>query len=114
MSPSLRAITMVAALSVLTVGSSLSATLTLKDLEGAWLADGTDCDAIFSRSDGRTSLREPLNDFVAGFLISRNSLRTPLATCSIQKIIPLTNGARLMMTCTNSMSTGAVATTFRL
>lgn len=48
-----------------------------------------------------------------GICAQRNSLRTPLATCRVQKIVPLENGARLTMTCTNSMSTGQVATTLR-
>ena len=107
-----RTLAMAAALSILTLGSSLSATLTLKDLEGAWLADGTD--VIFSSSSGKTTLRQPVNEFVAGFIISRDSLRSPLASCRIQKVIPIENGARLMMTCTNSMSTGQVVTTLRL
>ena len=93
---------------------ALSAPPQLSALHGAWLQQSSNCADVYTTSRQAVTFKKSVNEFVPGFIISKNQLKTPVNTCRIAEIVP--SGKRWMMKlhCTGAVSTMGVSVQFSL
>lgn len=70
---------------------------------GAWSQSTSDCAAMFQRSGGKISFKQPIDEFKTAFIITPTSIVSPTAQCSIRKATTLKDMSHLVMTCSNSI-----------
>ena len=58
--------------------------------------------------------KKSVNEFVPGFIISGNRLKTPVNTCRIARIVPAGKRWMMKLDCTGSVSTMGVSVQFSL
>ncbi|WP_069881202.1 hypothetical protein [Bosea sp. BIWAKO-01] len=73
--------------------------------QGAWLADGSACEDVFTSSRSGTVFKSPPDLFVAAFIFSGDRIRTPVATCKIRSVKQVGDRDILSLGCVNSVST---------
>jgi hypothetical protein len=93
---------------------ALSAPPQLSALHGAWLQQSSNCADVYTTSRQAVTFKKSVNEFVPGFIVSGDRLKTPVNTCRIARIVP--SGKRWMMKldCTGSVSTMGVSVQFSL
>jgi hypothetical protein len=93
---------------------ALSAPPQLSALKGAWLQQSSNCTDVYTASRRAITFKKSVNEFVPGFIVSGDRLKTPVNTCRIAEIVP--SGKRWMMKlhCTGAVSTMGVSVQFSL
>jgi hypothetical protein len=86
----------------------------LSALQGAWLQQSTTCGEVFAASGRNLRFRKEVNEFVPGFIVTGNRLRTPVNVCKINGIVPDGERFALKLDCTGSVSTMNVDVHFTL
>jgi hypothetical protein len=86
----------------------------LSALQGAWLQQSTTCGEVFAASGRNLGFRKEVNEFVPGFIVAGNRLRTPVNVCKINGIVPDGERFALKLDCTGSVSTMNVDVHFTL
>ena len=83
-------------------------------LNGAWILDGSQCNAIFTRTGDSFAFRRPIDAFAPAFIISGNRIRTPTTSCRIKA--SKMSGQRHIVTlaCETSVSVDDVQASFEL
>ncbi|MFO1118480.1 MAG: hypothetical protein U1E28_22645 [Beijerinckiaceae bacterium] len=85
-------------------GASLSPAFAFDQrLVGAWSQSTSDCAAMFTRSGGAISFKQPIDEFKTAFIITPSSIVSPTAKCSIRKATAQKDMVTLAMTCSNSI-----------
>lgn len=77
--------------------------------QGAWLADGTACEEIFSPGRNGMTFKSPPDLFVSAFIISGDRIRTSAATCTIKSVKRVGDRDFLSLGCVNPVSTSQVS-----
>jgi hypothetical protein len=93
---------------------ALSAPPQLSALHGAWLQQSSNCADVYTTLRQTVTFKKSVNEFVPGFIISKNQLKTPVNACRIARIVP--SGKRWMMKldCAGSVSTMGASVQFSL
>ena len=86
----------------------------LAALQGAWLQQSTTCGEVYAASGGSLRFRKEVNEFVPGFIVTGNRLKTPVNVCKIKGIVPAGERFALTLDCTGSVSTMNVDVHFTL
>lgn len=73
-------------------------------LQGAWLAKGADCLAVYAISAQKASFRKPVDLFASAFIISGNRLTTPGASCRIKSLRATGGRQELTLDCVNAVA----------
>ena len=95
-------------------GLALSAPPQLSGLQGAWLQQSSNCADVYTTSRQAVTFKKSVNEFVPGFIISGNRLKTPFNTCRIARIVPAGKRWMMKLGCTGSVSTMGVSLQFSL
>jgi hypothetical protein len=86
------------------VSGTMAAEAGLAGYQGAWLAQGSSCDEVYSSAGKGALFRKPVDIFAPGFIISGKRLRTPMALCRIKSARPTGDRAALVLDCANAVS----------
>jgi hypothetical protein len=73
-------------------------------IQGAWLAQGSSCADVYASSGTRTSFKRPVDIFAPAFIVSGNSLRTPMASCRIRSVRPAGDRHSVHLSCANAVA----------
>jgi hypothetical protein len=73
-------------------------------LQGAWLAQGSSCAEVYASAGTRPSFKRPVDIFAPAFIVSGNSLRTPMASCRIRSVRPVGNRHSVHLSCANAVA----------
>ena len=93
---------------------ALSAPPQLSALHGAWLQQSSNCADVYTTSRQAVTFKKSVNEFVPGFIVSGNRLKTPVNTCRIARIVPAGKRWMMKLDCTGSVSTMGVSVQFSL
>jgi hypothetical protein len=91
------------ALSAASAGSAAKAS-SLRDLEGAWVADEAACAATYRFSRGGFDFRANADLFASAFIVDKQRIRTPLASCLIRSAKSDGNWLNVQLACENGVS----------
>ncbi|WP_018262108.1 hypothetical protein [Methylobacterium sp. WSM2598] len=80
----------------------------LAGYQGAWVLGGRDCAEVYSSAGKGTSFKTPLDIFAPAFIVSGNRLRTPMASCRIKSVRPVSDRQRLVLDCANVVAVNEV------
>ena len=95
-------------------GFALSAIPQLSSIQGAWLQQSSNCADVYTTSRQAIKFKQEVNEFVPGFIVSGNRLKTPVNTCRIVRIVPAGKRWTMKLGCTGSVSTMGVSVQFSL
>jgi hypothetical protein len=76
----------------------------LSAYQGAWLAQGSSCTAVYASAGQGMAFKKPIDIFAPAFIVSGNRLRTPMATCRIKSVRPAGDRQVLTLACANAVS----------
>jgi hypothetical protein len=93
---------------------ALSAPPQLSALHGAWLQQSSNCADVYTTSRQAVTFKKSVNEFVPGFIVSGDRLKTPVNTCRIARIVPAGKRWMMKLDCTGSVSTMGVSVQFSL
>jgi len=93
---------------------ALSAPPQLSALHGAWLQQSSNCADVYTTSRQAVTFKKSVNEFVPGFIISKNQLKTPVNTCRIARIVQAGKRWMMKLDCTGSVSTMGASVQFSL
>jgi hypothetical protein len=93
---------------------ALSAPPQLSALQGAWLQQSSNCADVYAITRQAVTFKQSVNEFVPGFIVSGNHLKTPVSTCRIARIAPSGKRWTMKLDCTGSVSTMGVSVQFSL
>ena len=79
--------------------------------QGAWLADGTACEEVFSAGRNGMAFKSPPDLFVSAFIINGDRIKTPFATCRIGSVKRVGDRDTLSLGCASPVSTGQASAT---
>jgi len=91
-------------LAYLALSSVAFAQSTPSTLQGAWLAQGSSCEEVYASAGSRTSFKRPVDIFAPAFIVSGNSLRTPMASCRIRSVRPAGDRHSVHLSCANAVA----------
>jgi hypothetical protein len=93
---------------------ALSAPPQLSALHGAWLQQSSNCADVYTTSRQAVTFKKSVNEFVPGFIVSGDRLKTPVNTCRIARIVPAGKRWMMKLDCTGSVSTTGASVQFSL
>jgi hypothetical protein len=93
---------------------ALSAPPQLSALHGAWLQQSSNCADVYTTSRQAVTFKKSVNEFVPGFIVSGDRLKTPVNTCRIARIVPAGKRWMMKLDCTGSVSTMGASVQFSL
>ncbi len=73
--------------------------------QGAWLADGSTCEDVFSPGRSGLTFKRPPDLFVSAFIISGDRITTPFATCRIGTVRRVGDRDNISLGCVNPVTT---------
>ena len=66
--------------------ASVANAATIKELQGAWALDGSNCDDIFTKAGKKIAFKDRIAPTSTGLLFSGNKVAGPMAVCTITKV----------------------------
>jgi hypothetical protein len=82
-------------------------------LLGAWAQSKSDC-AMFETKNGKIAFRQPINEFVPGFIISQGGIVATGGQCAIGKVSSSGDQITMSLSCNNSVGFAPVTGRFKI
>jgi hypothetical protein len=82
-------------------------------LIGAWAQSKADCE-MFETKNGKIAFRQPINEFVPGFIISQGGIVATGGQCAIGKVSSSGDQVVMSLSCNNSVGFAPVTGRFKI
>jgi len=76
---------------------------TIKELQGAWALDGSNCDDIFKKVGKKVAFKDRTASTSTGLLFTGNKVAGPMAVCTITKVRKKSSRWSAYLACETSM-----------
>ena len=86
----------------------------LKALQGAWAAEGTECSSSFTSRGGKVRFRNREGSLDNGLIIAGSRVEGPNATCTARRIRQEKGHFTALMRCSTAVVFGEISTSFRI
>jgi hypothetical protein len=99
---------------LLAVGMGAARAGPIEDLQGAWVMDGTECEAVFEGSKGKVRFRNRTFATEHGFIVSGKKASGPIAGCTISKVEEQDNRFSALIACSDTLVSKEFQMSFRI
>ena len=86
----------------------------LKALQGAWAAEGTECSSSFTSKGGKVRFKNREGSLNNGLIVSGDRVEGPNATCTAHRVKEEKGHFTALMTCSTAVVFGDISPSFRI
>jgi hypothetical protein len=83
-------------------------------LIGAWAQSASDCKEVFETRNGRTTFRQPVNNFINAFIIGAHQISATNGLCRVGGVVAKDGHFIASLSCNNSIGFGPVRARFKV
>ncbi|PSJ60381.1 hypothetical protein [Pseudaminobacter soli (ex Li et al. 2025)] len=104
---------------ILAIGTTLAVStqafaVTMKELQGAWAIEGSDCANTFKKSGGKVTFKNPGSEVTSGVIVTGNKIVSPDLSCTAVSIKPEKDRLSAKLSCADTILIQSMSMSFKI
>jgi len=101
-------------LAVLIASASQCWALTMKEMQGAWVMDGTDCGDVFEKKGDEIRFKETDSSLDTGLIVTGDKVQAATSTCTVAKLREESDHFSVLLNCADTVLSSSASMSFRM